>query len=391
MNGSIVEFVRGIQVVKIFNRSTKAFEQMNRDIDGYKDLSIGITKVSASAYLGFYTILSAILLALIPLSAVLLQRAPSYPPYVPVVLLFFILGGGLFFPLIKLLFMSGLMMQNTTGVELIDGILNREEVENPVQPQKPRDTSIEFRDVVFSYGGKAVLKSISFKAMPGTVTALVGPSGAGKTTGAMLAARFWDVLSGEILIGDTPVKNIGTEDLMNSISFVFQDSMLFFDTIGENIRMGNKTATFEDVANAARAAQCHEFIEKLDSGYQTYVGEGGTYLSGGEQQRIALARAILKNAPIVLLDEATAYADPENESKILSSFSHLIKGKTVLVIAHRLSTITNADRILLINNGTIEEQGTHNELLALKGYYARMWKTYSQAREWTITRKEEQK
>lgn len=174
--------------------------------------------------------------------------------------------------------MGGLMMQNTTSVELIDGILNREEVENPVQPQKPRDTSIEFRNVVFSYDGKAVLKSISFKAMPCTVTALVGPSGAGKTTVAMLAARFWDVLSGEILIGDTPEKDIGTEDLMNSISFVFQDSMLFFDTIEENIRMGDKTATFEDVANAARAAQCHEFIEKLDSGYQTYVGEKGRLL-----------------------------------------------------------------------------------------------------------------
>ncbi|MDR1115800.1 MAG: ABC transporter ATP-binding protein/permease [Tannerella sp.] len=391
MNGSIVEFVRGIQVVKIFNRSTKAFEQMNRDVDDYKDLSIEITRFFTPAYLGFYTVLSAILLVLIPLSVFLLQRAPSYPAYVPTVLLFLVLAGGIFFPLMKLLFMSNLMMQNATGVELIDGILNKEEVENPAQSQTPRDASVEFRDVIFAYNEEAILKGISFKALPGTVTALVGPSGAGKTTVAMLAARFWDVSSGEILIGGVPIKDIRTEDLMNTIAFVFQDNMLFFDTIEENIRMGNKTATFEEVVNVARAAQCHEFIEKLDKGYQTCVGEGGTYLSGGEQQRIALARAILKDAPIVLLDEATAYADPENEGKILSSFSRLIKGKTVLVIAHRLSTITNADRILLFNNGTIEEQGTHNELLALNGYYARMWETYSQAREWTITRKEKQK
>ncbi|MDR1339571.1 MAG: ABC transporter ATP-binding protein/permease, partial [Prevotellaceae bacterium] len=390
MNGSIVEFIRGIQVVKIFNRSTKAFERLNRNINDYRDVCIHITHMFTPAYLGFYTVLSAILIILIPLSVILLQYAPSYPDYVPTVLLFLILAGGVFFPLVKLLYMSNLMMQNTTGVELIDSILNREEVENPVHPETPRDASVKFRDVTFAYNGEAVLKGISFKALPGTVTALAGPSGAGKSTAAMLTARFWDIQSGEILIGGVPVKNIRTENLMNSVSFVFQDSLLFFDTIEENIRMGNKTATIEDVRNAARAAQCYEFIEKLDKAYQTHVGEGGTYLSGGEQQRIALARTILKDAPIVLLDEATAYADPENEGKILSSFSRLIKGKTVLVIAHRLSTITNADRILLINNGIIEERGTHNELLALQGYYARMWDTYSQAREWTITGKEEQ-
>jgi ATP-binding cassette subfamily B protein len=173
-------------------------------------------------------------------------------------------------------------------------------------------------------------------------------------------------------------------DLMDHVAFVFQENMLFFDTMEENIRMGNKTASFEQVQRAARSAQCHEFIEKLEHGYQTLVGEGGTYLSGGEQQRIALARAILKDAPIVLLDEATAYADPENEGKILESFSHLIKGKTVIVVAHRLSTITNADQILYIDKGKIAEEGTHEELLALNKQYARMWQTYSQSREWII-------
>jgi ATP-binding cassette subfamily B protein len=388
MNAGIVEFVRGIQAVKVFNRSTKAFERLHGNIDDYRDLCMQISRLFTPAYLGFYTVLSGILLVLIPLATVLLLHAPSYPAYVPTVLLFLILAGGVFFPLVKLLFMSNLMMQNLTGVEQIDGILDRAEIEEPVHAQQPVDASVEFRDVTFSYGGEAALKNISFLARPGTVTALVGPSGAGKSTVAMLTARFWDVQSGEIRIGGVPLKHIRTEVLMNSVSFVFQESLLFFDTIEENIRMGNRTATFQEVERAAHAARCHDFIERLDRGYGTYVGEGGTYLSGGEQQRIALARAILKDAPIVLLDEATAYADPENEGRILDSFSHLIRGKTVLVIAHRLSTVTGADQILLVRGGAIRERGTHAELLARKGDYARMWDAYSQSREWTVGGKE---
>ena len=194
---------------------------------------------------------------------------------------------------------------------------------------------MEFRDVSFAYDSTPVLKAVSFIAHPHG-TALVGPSGAGKSTVAMLAARFWDIQEGEILVGGVPVKEISIPVLMDNVAFVFQDNTLFFDTIEENIRMGNQEATFEEVTRAAEAAQCHTFIEALPDGYQTLVGEGGTYLSGGEAQRIALARAILKDAPIILLDEATAFADPENEGKILDAFSHLTKGKTVLVIAHRL-------------------------------------------------------
>lgn len=384
MNGSIVEYVRGIQVVKIFNRSTKAFERLNNDIDAHRDLSVQVTRQYAPVYISYYTILSAVLLFLIPVSVYLLVHAASYPAYVPTVLLFLVLGGGIFFPLMKLMWIGSLMVQNTIGVTLMDEILNKEEIAESENPQHPKDASVEFDNVQFAYDTTPILKGISFKAQPGTVTALVGPSGAGKSTVAMLTARFWDIQSGEIRIGGAPIKQIRNEELMNHISFVFQDNMLFFDTIEENIRMGNKKATHEQVVNAAKAAQCHEFIEKLEHGYGTLVGEGGTYLSGGEQQRIALARAILKDAPVVLLDEATAYADPENEGKILESFSHLIKGKTVLVIAHRLSTITNADQILLINNGEIEEQGKHEELLALDKHYARMWNTYSQSREWRI-------
>jgi ATP-binding cassette subfamily B protein len=246
-----------------------------------------------------------------------------------------------------------------------------------------------FDTVSFSYETTEVLSGISFTARPGTVTALVGPSGAGKTTVAMLAARFWDACSGEIRMGTVPLRDIAVSDLMDHVAFVFQDNMLFFDTIEENIRMGNSRASFAEVVDAAEAAQCHEFISKLSQKYETLVGEGGTYLSGGEQQRISLARAILKDAPVVLLDEATAYADPENEGKILDSFARLIKGKTVLVIAHRLSTITNADTILYIDKGRIMEQGAHDELLSRGGRYAKMWRAYSRSREWVVGARKE--
>jgi len=272
------------------------------------------------------------------------------------------------------------------GIQKIDDILYMDEIDEPALSRYPEDAHVEFRNVSFAYNTTTILKEVSFTANPGTITALVGPSGAGKSTIAMLAARFWDIQDGEILIGNVPIKEIPTSVLMDNIALVFQDNMLFFDTIEENIRMGNKTATFEDVKRAACAAQCHEFIEALPDGYQTLVGEGGTYLSGGEMQRLALARAILKDAPVILLDEATAFADPENEGKILEAFSHLIKGKTVLVIAHRLGTITNADHILYLDKGMITEKGTHEELLALHGAYAHMWKTYNRAKEWIIDR-----
>lgn len=384
MNGSIVEYVRGIQVVKVFNRSTNAFERLTRDINDYKDLALKITYDYAPNYIRFYTAISSGLLFLIPVSIYLLMHAESYSAYVPTVLLFIILGGGMFFPMLKAMWIGGLVSQNEAGVAQIDAILDKDEIHEPTEAKYPSDSSIEFRGVSFGYEDSLVLRDVSFAAPVGSVTALVGPSGAGKTTVAMLTARFWDVTSGEILIGGVSIKDIAVEKLMNNIAFVFQDNTLFFDTIEENIRMGNNTATHEQVVEAAKAAQCHEFIEKLENGYSTLVGEGGTYLSGGEQQRIALARAILKDAPIVLLDEATAYADPENEGKILESFSHLIRNKTVLVIAHRLSTITDADQILLINEGTVEERGRHEELLAREGHYKRMWDSYTQSREWVM-------
>ena len=376
MNASIVEYIRGIQVVKTFTESTNAYRKLNDDIKEYRKFANEVNVQYQPTYVGFLTILSSALLFIIPVAVWLFVGSASYATFVPVLLMFLFFGVAVFFPVLKLLWIGSFLNQNNMGVQKIDDILYMDEIEEPDIPRHPKDASVEFRNVSFAYDTTPILKAISFISHPGTITALVGPSGAGKSTVAMLAARFWDVQSGEILIGGVPVKEIPTSVLMDNVAFVFQDNMLFFDTIEENIRMGNKTATFEEVARAACAAQCHEFIESLPNGYQTLVGEGGIYLSGGEAQRIALARAILKDSPIILLDEATAFADPENEGKILAAFSHLIKGKTVLVIAHRLSTITNADRILYVDKGVIAEQGTHEQLLALKGEYARMWETY---------------
>ena len=349
MNASIVEYIRGIQVVKTFTESTNAYRKLNDDIKEYRKFANEVNVQYQPTYVGFLTILSSALLFIIPVAVWLLVRSASYTAFVPVILMFLLFGVTIFFPVLKLLWIGGFLNQNNMGIQKIDDILYMDEIEEPAVPRQPRDASVEFRDVSFAYDSTPVLKAVSFIAHPGTVTALVGPSGAGKSTVAMLAARFWDIQEGEILVGGVPVKEISIPVLMDNVAFVFQDNTLFFDTIEENIRMGNQEATFEEVTRAAEAAQCHTFIEALPDGYQTLVGEGGTYLSGGEAQRIALARAILKDAPIILLDEATAFADPENEGKILDAFSHLTKGKTVLVIAHRLGTVTNADRILYMD------------------------------------------
>jgi ATP-binding cassette subfamily B protein len=384
MNASIVEYVRGIQVVKVFSRSVDSFERMQRDIFAYRDYAVGITRKFSNVYTAFLTVLSSTLLLLVPAAIMLLLSHTSYPAYVPVVFLFLLLGAGSFFPLLKLMWIGSLLAQNSTGVALIDEILDRPEIDEPAVARRPCDATLEFDNVSFSYGQAEALRGISFVAKPGTVTALVGPSGAGKSTVAALAARFWDGASGEIRVGGVDIRSIRGDDLMEHVAFVFQDNLLFFDTIEENIRMGNRKASRRDVIQAAKAAHCHDFIERLDRGYETQVGEGGTYLSGGEQQRIAIARAILKDAPIIVLDEATAYADPENEGKILASLAHLIRGKTVLVVAHRLSTVTSADQILVLDGGAIVERGRHDQLLAKHGTYARMWQIYTTAREWTM-------
>jgi ATP-binding cassette subfamily B protein len=386
MNATVVEYVQGMQVVKIFNQSVDAYEKLENDIHEFRDYALGITKEYSKTYPFYLTSLSSSLLFIVPVATILLIQSPSYETFVPTVFLFLIIGGGgLFFPMYKLMWMSGFLMQISAGVARIDDILiNSPSIPEPENPMIPGDASIEFKNVTFSYDTNPVLNNISFVANPNEVTALVGPSGAGKTTIGLLCARFWDIQEGEVIVGGKNIRDIKTEDLMDYISFVFQDGFMFFDTIEENIRMGNKSAAKQDVLHAAKAAQCHEFIEDLPKGYDTLIGEGGTYLSGGEQQRIALARAILKNSPIVVLDEATAYADPENEGKILASFAELTRDKTVIVIAHRLSTITNANKILVLDKGMIVEQGNHDGLISNNSLYKKMWDIYSRSRTWTI-------
>jgi ATP-binding cassette subfamily B protein len=384
MNAAVVEYVRGMPVVKVFGTAQESFRRLKETIIAHRDWSQKMSKSYSKTYPAFLTAASSSLMFIVPVAVWLLYRADAPNALIPTVLFFTLIGGGFFFPLLKLTFMAGLLIQISMGVERVDAILTEDEVVDRDTGRQPGDATITFDKVGFAYDETAVLKDVSFSARPGTVTALVGPSGAGKTTMGMLTARFWDVQSGAIRIGGVDIRAMKLETLMEHVAFVFQDGFLFFDTIEENIRMGNSRATMDEVIAAAKAAQCHEFVERLPDGYQTLVGEGGTYLSGGEQQRVGIARAILKDAPIVVLDEATAYADPENEGQILEGLARLIRDKTVLIIAHRLSTVTQADQILVIDEGQIVERGTHPQLVEAQGLYRRMWDTYSQARQWTL-------
>ncbi|MDQ0057875.1 ABC-type multidrug transport system fused ATPase/permease subunit [Paenibacillus harenae] len=259
-------------------------------------------------------------------------------------------------------------------------------VPEPERPRRPTSFDVSFDHVFFSYGTEPAdndaLKDISFTARQGEVTALVGPSGAGKSTVANLVPRFWNVNTGAIRIGNVDIREIATPDLMNTVAFVFQESFLFYDTVYNNIAVGRPDASPEEVYAAAKAAQCHAFIEILPLGYDTLIGEGGVYLSGGEEQRISVARAILKNSPILVLDEATAFADPENEHEMQLALKALIKNKTVIVIAHRLSTIRDAEQILVMESGRIVERGRHEALISVNGLYGLMWRSYRHAVQW---------
>lgn len=281
---------------------------------------------------------------------------------------------------------SGQLMAAKSAVSRVEAVIQEKTLPESVQKQKPADTGIVFKNISFSYPGASekALDNVSFEVPAGKTVALVGASGSGKSTAASLIPRFYDVQEGSVLIGGADVRNIDKRDLMEHVAFVFQNTRLFKDTLLENIRAARPSATCEEVLKAAETAKCTEIIDRLPNGLDTVVGSGGTYLSGGENQRIALARAILKDAPIVVLDEATAFADAENEHQIQLAFEELTKGKSVLMIAHRLSTIQDADQILVFKDGKIIEQGTHNELLEKKGTYASMWKDYQTSVSWKV-------
>lgn len=272
----------------------------------------------------------------------------------------------------------------------MDEILNIPEMPETANPQKPQGEDVVFDHVSFTYTGnneEKALESVSFAAKQGQITAIVGPSGGGKSTIANLISRFWDVTDGKITIGGVDLRDMAQNDLMRQVSFVFQDIFLFKQSILDNIRMGNRNATEEQVIAAAKAAQCHEFISKLPEGYHTVVGTKGVHLSGGERQRIAIARAIIKDSPIIVLDEATAFSDPENEYLIQKAFEKLMQNKTVIIIAHRLSTIRNADKIIVMEKGQIVESGKHDDLVAAGGRYFQMWNHYTEAINWKLNGK----
>ena len=288
----------------------------------------------------------------------------------------------------RIMYMSEAVMEADEAVGRLDEILSQKPMENTGVQKRPADAAVSFDHVTFTYPGadRPALEDVSFSVRPGQVTALVGPSGGGKTTAASLIPRFWDADSGTVSIGGVNVKEMATEDLMKQTAFVFQDTRLFKESLLENIRAARPDASREEVLSAAHAAQCDDILEKLPHGLDTVVGARGVYLSGGEQQRIALARAILKDAPIVVLDEATAFADPENEHQIQKAFEALIRNKTVLMIAHRLSTVQDADHIIVLSGGKIAEQGSHESLLAQHGVYAAMWEDYQQSARWKVGR-----
>lgn len=386
ISSSSIQYVQGMPSIKIFGQTVKSFQKFYEDIISYRDFTTRMTEMIRPGFVLFRMFVLSVATFLVPAGLLLYLRNPSDVSFVVTFLFFLILGPGTASLALKLRGFSENMNVITEGVTRVDEVLNEKPLPEPVQGKLPTSYDIKFHDVSFSYEaeGRKILDKISFIARQGEITALVGPSGAGKSTIAELIPRFWDVTDGGIAIGGVDVRDMTVHDLMEQVSFVFQESFLFFDTIFNNIALGKPGATKEQVEQAACAARCHDFIMALPEGYQTNIGDGGVYLSGGEQQRISIARAILKDAPILILDEASAYADAENEHEMQIALRSLIQHKTVIMIAHRLTTIRNANQILVVDQGQIKEKGSHNELLEKHGLYADMWSTEEYSSSWTI-------
>lgn len=381
MNSTVVEYVNGIEVIKAFNQTASSMKGYEDSVVNFRDLTMKWYK-HCWPYLSAYSVIMPAGITLVLPVGIALYAGNSLG--LGELLTGIILTLGLAGPVMKLVeFSDNLMTIVDTETKIHDILIGEELVQSKV-PKKLNGFDIEFHDVRFSYGKEQVLRGISFNANSGTVTAIVGPSGSGKSTIARLLARFWDVEEGKITLGGINIKDMPIDQLMDNISYVSQENFLLDMSIRENIRIGKPDATDEEVEIAAKKAGCSEFIKPFPKGYDTFVGDAGDRLSGGERQRVAIARAILKNAPIVFLDEATAFTDPESEDKIQMSIGNLVEGKTLIIIAHRLSTIMYADNILVVKDGRVCEQGTHEELLKGSKLYQNMWRAHSKAMEWKM-------
>ena len=383
MNTTIVEFIKGIPVIKAFNQSVFSLKKYRDEAEAYSNYWIEMNRKAAVFFAVYAFIMDSGIIFILPVGGYMyLQGTLSLSAF----LLFMFLGLGLTRFMKQLTQFGSNITQIAKGVEGFNHILDSKEMANDGKIDSLDNFDVEFSNVSFGYDKKQVLRNIDFKVPQGSITALTGVSGAGKTTVGRLIPRFWDVTQGEIKIGGINIKDIRSDILMRKVSFVFQDVFLFNDSVLENIRMGDISVSKEAVVDIAKKAQCHNFIMNLPDRYETRIGAGGVFLSGGEQQRISIARAIAKDSPIIILDEATSYADAENESNIQTALSLLLKDKTVLIIAHRLSTIRNADQILVFKDGRIVEKGMHNQLFAENGIYKSMWDMHIDAAEWGIKR-----
>lgn len=386
MNGNAVEYVRGIPVVKTFQQSVFSFRRFHQSIENYKRWAVAYAKSLRIPMCGYTVSINGTFAFLIP-AFVLLAGSVANPQKFLLNFIFYIL----FTPFVattfnKILWSSDQNMRAQDAIRRIKKIINEPPLKESERPKTPQEHSISFKKVIFSYPEveKPALNAISFTVMPGQTLALVGPSGGGKSTIASLIPRFFDATEGEVCIGGVNVKQIRSKELMKQVAFVFQDNHLFKASLLDNVKAANPDATDKQIQAAIDAAMCRDIVEKMPDGLNTMLGTKGVYLSGGEKQRIALARAILKDAPIVVLDEATAFVDPENEWQIRKALEHLTQGKTVIMIAHRLSTVQNADQILVLTDGIIREKGTHDSLLTMDGLYAAMWREYQKSTEWEI-------